>query len=259
MDRLDRASADFVQSLDRGLAVIRAFGPGRSRLTLSEIARATGLTPATARRFILTLQRLGYIASDQRHFTLKPKLLELGYAYLASLSWWRHAQTVAERIGGQAGLPCAVGVLDGDAAVFVAYTSATGLPLFGRGIGTRLPAYAAAVGRVLLTGLSRPELDLYFATYPRPALTPHTVTDEMQVRAALQEVSELGYSYSNQDLEIGLASLAVTIRDRDGAVVAGLSISVGSTSMSGSEAVARYRVTLDRGAAEIAESFSRRT
>ena len=252
----EAAPAEFVQSLERGLAGIRACGPGRSRLTLSEVAVATGLTPATARRFLLTLQALGYVAGDKRHFTLKPRMLELGYAYLASLPWWRHAQTVAERIGGEAGQPCAVGVLDGDAVVFVAYTSATRLPLAGRSIGTRLPAYAAAVGRVLLAGLPRAQLDSYLASHPRPALTPLTVTDEPELRRMLQDVSELGYSFSSQDLEIGLASLGVAVRDRGGAVFAGLSVSFGSATLSRAEALQRYRPVLESGATEIAEHFA---
>ena len=252
----EAAPVEFVQSLERGLAVIRAFGPGKSRLTLSEVAATTGLTPATARRFLITLRTLGYVASDKRHFTLKPKMLELGYAYLASLPWWRHAQTVAERIGGEAGQPCAVGVLDGDAVVFVAYTSATRLPLAGRSIGTRLPAYAAAIGRVLLAALPREQLDSYLASHPRPALTPLTVTEEDELRLVLRDVSDLSYSFSSQDLEIGLASLGVSVRDRGGAVLAGLSISFSSATLSRTEALQRYRVILESGAAEIAEHFA---
>ncbi len=248
--------ADFVQSLERGLAVIRAFGPERPQLTLSEVAQVTGLTAATARRFLLTLRKLGYVGSDKRHFMLKPKLLELGYSYLASLPWWRHAQTVAERISREAHLPSGVGVLDRDAIVFVAYATGTGLPLFGRGIGTRLPAYATAVGRVLLAGLDPAQLADYFASYPRPALTPKTETAEMRLLAVLQEVAELGYSHSTQDLELGLASLGVPVRDRHGHVAAGLSLSFGSDTLSRDEAVHRYRGMLQAGAAEIAESLA---
>ncbi len=250
------AAAEFVQSLERGLAVIRAFGPDRSSLTLSEIARATGLTPATARRFLLTLRELGYVASNKRHFTLQPRLLELGYAYLASLPWWQHAQTVVERISGAARLPCGVGVLDRDAIVFVAYATGTELPLFGRGIGTRLPAYATAVGRVLLAGLGNKELDDHLAAYPRPALTSLTGTDEAQLRAVLRDVEELGCSYSTQDLELGLASLGVPVRDRAGKVAVALSISFGS-GMSRENALDRYRGLLEGGAADIAQGIAR--
>ena len=149
-----------------------------------------------------------------------------------------------------------MGVLDRGAVVFVAYTSATQLPLAGRSIGTRLPAYAAAVGRVLLAGLTRNQLDFYLAVHPRPVLTPLTVTDEEQLREVLRQVAESGYSYSAQDLEIGLASLAVPVRDRSGAVVAGLSVSFSPTTLSRDEALVRHRTTLEGAAAEIAENFT---
>src|SRR5262245_22417432 len=110
-----------VQSLARGLSVIKAFGADRPHLTLSEVARGTGLTRATARRFLLTLGDLGYVSSDGRYFRLEPRVLELGYAYLASVPWWRPAQRVVDRLAEEIDCPVAAGALDGEAAVYLAH------------------------------------------------------------------------------------------------------------------------------------------
>ena len=134
--------------------VIRCFDEGHPTRTLTETAAAAGLTRAAARRFLLTLQALGYVESVGRNFRLLPKTLELGYAYLASQPWWRHAQRIAERLGAEQGQACAVGVLDRDAVAYVAYAPAVNLPSLVRTVGTRLPAHATAIGRVLLAGLS---------------------------------------------------------------------------------------------------------
>src|SRR5687767_6509016 len=128
---------EFVQSLEKGLAVIRSFDEDHPTRTLTETATAVGLTRAAARRFLLTLQELGYVESVGRNFRLLPKTLELGYAYLASQPWWRHAQRVAERAGAEQGQACAVGVLDRDAVAYVAYAPAVNLPSLVRTVGTR--------------------------------------------------------------------------------------------------------------------------
>ena len=258
MDGIDlhRANpSDFVQSLERGLAVIKTFGEHRSRQTLSEVAQATGLTPASARRFLLTLQKLGYVESDGRYFKLKPKLLELGYSYLASQPWWLNAQGVIEQLATQLNQPCAVGVLDGGSVVFVCYASATKLTLFGRSSGTRLPAYATAIGRALLANLSGSERALHLKTFARPRLTPMTVVDEQELVRILDRDAAQGYSHSDQDLEIGLASLGVPIFDRSNNIFAALSVSFHSASLD-PEKVLTLLPVLRGGAAEISQGRS---
>ena len=145
------ASFKYVHSLERGLAVIAAFDEHNPELTLADVARATGLDRSTARRFLLTLEALGYVEQNGRHFSLAPRTLQLGYGYLASLPWWRAAQNISERLTSRIGASSAVGVLDHDNIVYVAYASAGRFPLLmSRSVGTHLPAAATAIGRVLL-------------------------------------------------------------------------------------------------------------
>ena len=165
--------------------VIRCFDEGHPTRTLTETAAAAGLTRAAARRFLLTLQALGYVESVSRNFRLLPKTLELGYAYLASQPWWRHAQRIAERLGAEQGQACAVGVLDRDAVAYVAYAPAVSLPSLVRTVGTRLPAHATAIGRVLLAGLSEEAFTGYLRQTKLVPLTPLTCIDPRQAQPSL--------------------------------------------------------------------------
>src|SRR5262249_25047423 len=144
---------DFVQSLERGLAVVRAFGPDTPQLTLSEVARATGLTRAAARRFLLTLAELGYVRADGRAFSLRPRILELGFAYLSGLSLPETAQPHMEELSAKVHKSCSVSVLDGHDVVYVARVPTRRIMSVTIAVGTRFPAYATSMGRVLLAGL----------------------------------------------------------------------------------------------------------
>jgi len=196
--------SEFVQSLEKGLMVIRCFDESHPTRTLTKTAAATGLTRAAARRFLITLQALGYVESIGRDFRLLPKTLELGYAYLASQPWWRHAQRVAERLGSEQGQACAVGVLDRDAVAYVAYAPAVNLPSLVRSVGTRLPAHATAIGRVLLAGLSEEAFGGYLLEARLVPLTPLTCTDRRKLAMAVQRARREGRSVVNQELEMGL-------------------------------------------------------
>jgi IclR family pca regulon transcriptional regulator len=223
-------ASEYVLSLERGLAVIKCFGEANPRQTLAEVARATGLSRAAARRFLLTLQALGYIESDGRYFSLRPQTLELGYAYLASLPWWRYAQRVADRVATELGQACAIGVLDGPAVVYVAYASAARFSVFNRSIGTRLPAYATAIGRVMLAALEPSAREAHIGTNLQK-LTPFTVTDARTLQKLLDTVRKEGFALAKQELEIGLSSVGVPITDRGRHVVAGMSVSALVTDM----------------------------
>src|SRR6266700_1243220 len=145
--------SDFVQSLDRGLAVIKAFGPDRERLSLSEVARATGLTRAAARRFLLTLVRLGYVRSDGREFSLRPKVLELGYAYLSGLALPEVAAPHLEELVAKLHESSSISVLDGHHIVYVVRVPTKRIMTVAISVGTRFPAFATSMGRVLLAAL----------------------------------------------------------------------------------------------------------
>src|SRR5215831_17527536 len=185
-------NSDFVQSLDRGLAVIRAFGPERERLSLSEVARATGLTRAAARRFLLTLVKLGYVRSDGREFSLRPKVLELGYAYLSGLALPEVAMPHLEELSAKVRESSSISVLDGHNIVYVARVATKRIMTVAISVGTRFPAYAASMGRVLLAGLSPEELDQYLAEATFEAFTELTVTDPDRLREIIGEVRRQG-------------------------------------------------------------------
>jgi IclR family pca regulon transcriptional regulator len=215
----------FVQSLARGLAVIRAFDADHPELTLSEVAKATGLTRAAARRFLHTLVELGYVRTDGRRFTLRPRVLELGYAYLSSLSLPELAMPTMERLFERVHESCSVAVLDGDEVVYVARVPTKRIMSVVISVGTRFPAYATSMGRVLLAHQDQDRLDAYLAKAAFEPLTPKTVTDPDNLRAILKKVLSQGYCLVDEELELGLRSMAAPIRDGEGRVVAAINVS----------------------------------
>jgi IclR family transcriptional regulator, pca regulon regulatory protein len=205
-------NGDFVQSLDRGLAVIRAFGPERERLSLSEVAKATGLTRAAARRFLLTLVRLGYVRNDGREFSLRPRVLELGYAYLSGLALPEVAAPHLEELVARLHESSSVSVLDGHQIVYVARVPTKRIMTVAISVGTRFPAYATAMGRVLLAALTDDELDRYLAEATFERLTARTVTSPDRLAAIVRDAARQGYSIVDQELEEGLRAVAAPIR-----------------------------------------------
>ena len=216
---------DFVQSLDRGLAVIRCFSSEHPSLTLSEVAERTGLTRAAARRFLLTLQELGYVGSSGRQFSLRPRVLALGYAYLSSFSVAQIAQPHLEDLTEELHESCSVSVLDGDDIVYVARASANRIMTIALTVGTRLPPYPTSMGRVLLAALPEAELDAHLSRARLRKLTEHTVVNPGQLRAILADTAAKGWAAVDQELEAGVRSIAVPIRDSSGRVVAAINAS----------------------------------
>jgi IclR family transcriptional regulator, pca regulon regulatory protein len=215
----------FVQSLERGLAVIRSFDAAAPELTLSEVARAAGLTRAAARRFLLTLVDLGYVRTDGRLFALSPRVLELGYAYLSSLSLPEVAEPHLERLASEVHESSSVSVLDGGDVVYVARVPTSRIMTVAINVGTRFPAYATSMGRVLLAGLPADELDDYLARAALTRLTPRTATSATALRAEIERVRAQGWALVDQELEVGLRAVAAPIRDRTGRVVAAVNVS----------------------------------
>jgi IclR family pca regulon transcriptional regulator len=218
-------SSDYVQSLARGLAVIRAFGPEHPQMTLSEVARATGLTRAATRRFLLTLAELGYVRNDGREFYLRPRVLELGYAYLSGLSLNEVAEPHLEDLVARTRESSSVAVLDGSDIVYVVRVPTKRIMAVAISVGTRFPAYATSMGRVLLAGLEGEDLDAYLAQVVMEPLTKRTVTDTKKLREILKSVRTQGYAMTDQELEAGLRSAAVPIRDSSKSVVAAMNVS----------------------------------
>lgn len=245
-------SPDFVQSLERGLCVIRAFGAGAPALTLSEVAKATGLTRAAARRFLHTLVELGYVGSDGRLFTLRPRVLELGYAYLSGLDLPAVAQPHLETLAEQVHESCSVSVLDGTDIVYVARVPTRRIMTVAINVGTRFPAYATSMGRVLLAGRPDDWLEDYLRTVRMEAITPHTLTDPAALRRVLIRVRQQGFCLVDQELEVGLRSVAVPLHDPDGAVVAALNVSA-HVSRGNAESIRRELLPSLRKTADLIE------
>lgn len=218
-------STDFVQSLERGLAVIKAFDAEDRELTLSDVARKTGLTRAAARRFLHTLVALGYVRSDKRMFSLRPRVLELGYAYLSGLSLPEVAQPHLEELTAAVHESTSISVLDGGMVVYVARVAAKRIMAVGITVGTRFPAHATSMGRVLLAYAPKPWLDDYLANVDLQPSTRRTITSRERLAEVLAQVRREDYALVDQELEEGLRSIAVPLRDPRGTVIAAMNVS----------------------------------
>ncbi|MBW4716834.1 IclR family transcriptional regulator [Saccharothrix obliqua] len=217
--------AHYVQSLERGLAVIRAFGADSPALTLTDVAKRTGLTRAGARRFLLTLADLGYVRTDGKRFSLTARVLELGYAYLSGIPLADVAQPHLERLSGRVHESTSVSVLDGGDVVYVARFAVSRIMAVSITVGTRFPAYATSMGHVLLAGLAEGELTAYLERVRLEPLTSHTITSPDALRAELAEVRARGWALVDQELEEGLRSVAAPVHDRAGRVIAAVNVS----------------------------------
>ncbi|MFD7873342.1 IclR family transcriptional regulator C-terminal domain-containing protein [Streptomyces sp. NPDC059766] len=219
-------ASHFVRSFERGLAVIRSFDAERPARTLSEVARACGLPRAAVRRLLLTLVDLGYVHSDGRLFRLTPRVLELGYAYLAGLTLPQIARPHLEQLVADVKESSSLCLLDGDDIVYVARVPTRRIMSESITVGTRFPALVTSVGRAILAHAPDEDLDARLTrACPRP-LTARTIVDPDALRAELRRVRRQGHAVVDQELEEGLRSVAVPVRGRDGAVVAGVNIAV---------------------------------
>ncbi|MGN9757626.1 IclR family transcriptional regulator domain-containing protein [Streptomyces sp. SD31] len=221
----DRAP-HFVRSFERGLAVIRSFDAEHPARTLSEVAHTCDLTRAAARRLLLTLADLGYVHQDGRLFRLTPRVLELGYSYLAGYTLPQIAEPHLEQLVAQVRESSSLCVLDGDDIVYVARVPTRRIMTASITVGTRFPAYVTSVGRVILAHLPDEEAELRLARAELRQLTARTITSPDALRAELRRVGRQGYAIVDQELEEGLRSVAAPVRERDGAVVAGVNIAV---------------------------------
>ncbi|WP_413761276.1 IclR family transcriptional regulator C-terminal domain-containing protein [Streptomyces sp. MMBL 11-3] len=218
---------EFIESLARGLTVITAFGEGRAELTLTEVAQATGLARATARRALITLEHLGQVTSHGRTFRLTPRVLALGFPPLSRTTLPQiaapHLADLADRLHDSASLA----ILAGDEIQYTARVAASRIMSVNITVGTRLPAYATSLGRVMVAGLPVAERGPFLTGLH--SLTPHTVTDPAALAAVLDGVREAGYALVDGELEEGLRSIAAPVRDRTGRVVAAVNVAMHSS------------------------------
>ena len=220
-------SRDFIETFAKGLAVIQAFSETSPALTITDVAQRTGLSRAAARRFLLTLETLGFAERlDGRTFTLTARVLLLGNAYLSSMPMWRFAEPVLSQMVEDIGETCSISVLDGTEVVYVLRIPVHRILDRISTIGSRLPAYCTSMGRLLLAYLPDAALDTYFVRTPLLPYTARTLTDEGALRASLLMIRRQGYAWLNGEMSVNLNGLAVPIYDRHGRVMAALNVSI---------------------------------
>ncbi|ROO61823.1 IclR family transcriptional regulator [Micromonospora sp. Llam0] len=252
------AGADFIEALARGLDVLRCFPPGRPAMTLSEIAAATGLARPTVRRILLTLDELGYVrSSPDRGFSLTPRVLELGMTYVNALSIWDVARPHMQRLVGQTGESTSMAQLDGSDIVYVTRVAVPKIVTLAVTIGTRFPAVATSMGKVLLAALEPDELTAVLAHPGRSGITPRWRPDRAELDRVLREVRARGWAAADQDLAAGIRSVATGVRDGDGRVVAAVNVTVHAAETSMEKLTGEHLPRLLSTAAEISHDWAR--
>jgi IclR family pca regulon transcriptional regulator len=222
----------FVQSFARGLSIITCFDADYPVMTLSEIAERVNLSRAAARRFLLTLENLGYVSLDGRNFQLTAKVLDLGYGYLSSLSLPEIAQPHLEVLASKVHESASASVLDGADIVYIARVPIRRIMSVKINIGTRMPAHATSMGRVLLSGLPTPDLKAMISNLEIPKYTRNTITSKSVLLQEINKVKTQGWSINDQELEYGLRSIAVPIFDKAEEIIASINISTTAQSNS---------------------------
>jgi IclR family pca regulon transcriptional regulator len=243
--------ADFSEALARGVNIITAFDAQRRQMTLSDVARATDLPRATARRALYTLAALGYVETEGRLFRLTPKILQLATAYLSSNPVSTILQPICERISDAVDASCSVAVLDGDEVVMIARAAPMRPSSVGQGIGYRLPAFCSALGRALLSALPDDRLDAFLERLQPVRATAQTTVDKTEIKRAILDVRVRGFALVDQEAEVGIRSIAVPLRRFDDRTVAAMSIIVQVERTSTETMLSDYAPLLRREAAEV--------
>ena len=223
-DERDNDDRDYVNSLARGLTVIRAFNRSRPSMTLSDVAKHTGINRAATRRFLLTLVREGYAETDGRYFRLRPKILELGFSALSSMTFSELAQPVMDELAESIDEMCLAAVLDGDWVVYVNRTVTQRVISVDLDGGSRLPAFCMSSGRVLLGVLSNEALDRWLGELQPVKYTVNTIVSKRKLREQIIQARNQGWSIVDQEYEIGFGSLSVPILGKDGETIAALNV-----------------------------------
>ena len=217
---------ELLDSLTKGLALLRLYASGTDRLTMQEVAEQLDVTRAAARRLLLTLAHNGYLAQAGRQFILTPKVMDLGYAYFASMNLPQLARPFLEALCAEVRESCSIGMLDHQSVVLVAREEPSQLLRVDMAIGRRMPAYAHSLGRVLLAGLDDAALATYLADAELRKLTPFTISSRPALARKLAQVRADGFCTLVSELVDGFAGISVPLHDQHGKVVAGLGLSM---------------------------------
>lgn len=248
-----KGDPNFMASLARGLEVLQAFKPQYSEMSVSEISQITGIPRAAVRRCLYTLNALGFVhCPDGRHYRLLPRVLTLGHAYLSSSELAKAAQNSLDYLSKLLNESCSVATLDGDNILYIARASVKRIMTIDLGRGSRLPAYATSMGMVLLSALNIQQLEEYLSRVTIEPLTGFTVTSAEELRTELEQVRRQGYAINDQQLELGLRSIAVPMYSRKGGVVAAMNVGVNASQVPALELRERVLPQLQRAAMELA-------
>lgn len=249
---------EYVRALDRGLAVIRAFDEAHPRRTLADVARAVGLAPATARRLLHTLQSLDYVSTDGQTWSLRPRLLELGAAYLSTTTVWDVVRERLERLAGEVAETASAGVLDDSHVLYTVRVPYRRIMTMNVEVGSRIPAHASSMGRVLLADLDDAELDAWLARTSLEPVTARTVRSAGELRDLVLQVREQGWSFMDQELEAGVQCVAAPVHSADGRVLAAITLSSHTSRIEAEQMTGHFLPALLRAAADIDQDLSRR-
>jgi IclR family transcriptional regulator, pca regulon regulatory protein len=231
--------ADIIAGLEKGLAVLCLYSSERTRLTIAEAAKEAGLSRAAARRVLLTLTHGGYLSSDGKYFMPTARVMRLSRGYDASHSNDVNVQSILDQISQITGESSSAAILDGAEIVYVARSATRRILSVGLGVGSRLPAYATSMGRVLLAFASDQEQKQIFKQAPFKPLTPKTLTSAEALRRELAKIRHDGFALVDEELELGLRSIAVPIRGQDGRIEVAVNISISAAQMTPQEMVAQ--------------------
>ncbi|MGE0658915.1 MAG: IclR family transcriptional regulator C-terminal domain-containing protein [Reyranellaceae bacterium] len=245
----------FVNGFARGLKVIRAFGEGAERLTLTQVAVRAGLTRAGARRLLLTLEELGYASHIGRQYFLTPKVLSLGYAYISSMPLWNIAQPILGRLVQETNETCSLSVLDDTDVVYILRIPVRRILSVGGNVGSRLPAYATSMGRILLGGLPPHEASALLSKVEMVPYTHSTITDAAKLKKVIAQDIERGYSWVDGELEEHICGLSVPVFDADRRIIAALNISFNRPRISRDAMVKKFLPTLRLAADQMSRSM----
>ena len=247
---------DFVEALARGLDVLACFDDRHPRMSLTEIADSTGLARPTARRLLLTLAELGFVRLDEGRFTLTPKVLTLGMAYVGSLGLWEMAQPHLEALVAQTGESSSMAQLDGSDIVYVARVSVPKIITLRVVIGTRFPALQTSQGKVLLAALDPAALAATLAEPSRSGLPPIPAPDANALEDELRTVRARGWALADEELAPGIRSVAVPVRDGCGEVQAAMNVTVHAAETSRATLIDEYLPRLIRAASEVSADWA---
>ncbi len=247
-----RGDPNFMTSLARGLSVIQAFSQKKRQLTISQLSGKTGLSRAAVRRVLYTLAKLGFAGSDDgRHFYLGPRILALGYSYIASMPLATAAQPVLERVSHELHESCSISTLDRAEIIYVARANVTRIMSIDLGVGSRLPAFCTSMGRILLASLPAEDLESYLSQTELKRFTERTITSAEKLRQVLRLVGRNGYAIVDQELELGLRSMAVPIQNPNGKIVAALNVGTHAQRVSIQELQTKFLPRLRSAAQEL--------